>query len=845
MNKKFLSAILFGALMVTSTGTFVSCKDYDDDIDNLQTQIDKNSTAIAELKALLGDGNYVTNVTVSGQNLVVTSKNGTSTVALPECEGGVQAEVKNGELYIDGAATGIKVAAGEAVKVVEGEWAILQADGSYKSTNIPASGVAVAGDEKEGYVLTIVDAEGVETKIELPTAASSISSLSLNNGNEVTYILDYFKFAPTDASKKSWKTATGKEVGAASEIYFSEEGAGLRVNPVTVDAKEIDFTLVNGKNEEFPLVVLNAAEDKDYTSTTRAAYGNGLYTLNVKTFSVIADATKEPAKTFKAYLAANKGYYAVAANSAIRAEYNVKVAAGEEQTADLGKIKVADVDAASAVTVAGAATVKAGVEQEVTVENETDLYDLYLNAAAEDINIFGIVFSADRKSFTITKSPDQVTAANFPLTVYTMDNCGVYAETVITITLSEAIDATAEYATRTLAIVANKEDQSDANFFKADMATMTKALGANLDIWKRKVAVEEVIIYEDAACTNAKSMGAANENGIEFSYLGADGKATTSITAAADMKFYVVNETASAKFDVNTVYYAKVSFKNNSNEVLNSIVVPFQFTVPALATFFEVETAVFKGDVAYAYMNIEDQTEGEAAYKLSRAFKKYPEGVKIDLNNETKIVGDNTSAALATLATTFTADAMITLEDVFAEGNVDGTQVGYAQELIITAKEAEYEGWERAEADQTYTFKVKVMSPIFEGTVASIKSSVEIPVTSVEGYKMGNGDIEGKTYGAVAYKVFQDKANAWSRPEIASVTGKSENVNVAKLDGANAEGVATAVAATADAEGKITEGYLKVLPQNIENTTDVVVNLTIADIWGYKKVSPITVTVKK
>ena len=26
MNKKFLSAILFGALMVTSTGTFVSCR---------------------------------------------------------------------------------------------------------------------------------------------------------------------------------------------------------------------------------------------------------------------------------------------------------------------------------------------------------------------------------------------------------------------------------------------------------------------------------------------------------------------------------------------------------------------------------------------------------------------------------------------------------------------------------------------------------------------------------------------------------------------------------------------------------------------------------------------------
>ena len=41
MNKKFLSAILFGALMVTATGTFVSCKDYDDDIKDLQGQIDK------------------------------------------------------------------------------------------------------------------------------------------------------------------------------------------------------------------------------------------------------------------------------------------------------------------------------------------------------------------------------------------------------------------------------------------------------------------------------------------------------------------------------------------------------------------------------------------------------------------------------------------------------------------------------------------------------------------------------------------------------------------------------------------------------------------------------------
>ncbi|WP_298074914.1 hypothetical protein [uncultured Bacteroides sp.] len=40
MNKKYLSVILFGALMLGTTGTFTSCKDYDDDIANLQEQID-------------------------------------------------------------------------------------------------------------------------------------------------------------------------------------------------------------------------------------------------------------------------------------------------------------------------------------------------------------------------------------------------------------------------------------------------------------------------------------------------------------------------------------------------------------------------------------------------------------------------------------------------------------------------------------------------------------------------------------------------------------------------------------------------------------------------------------
>lgn len=49
MKRKFISAMLFGALMVAPATTFVGCADYDDDIENLQGQITNNATTLDEL----------------------------------------------------------------------------------------------------------------------------------------------------------------------------------------------------------------------------------------------------------------------------------------------------------------------------------------------------------------------------------------------------------------------------------------------------------------------------------------------------------------------------------------------------------------------------------------------------------------------------------------------------------------------------------------------------------------------------------------------------------------------------------------------------------------------------
>ena len=581
-----------------------------------------------------------------------------------------------------------------------------------------------------------------------------------------------------------------------------------------------------------PNVTFVANEDKNYATEVRAAYGNGLYHMTVKQFTL---ADNKASNALGEAMANDKGYYALTANKVYRAEYNMKFQI-EAATAAIGDILVDDKEVENE-----AVTVDAGKAHSVTVENEEDLYDLYLSASQEDIKLFGLEFDNEKGTFTITKTPDVVTAANFDLTVHTLDNSGKVAEKTITVTLSDVIVTDADYATRTLAIVANNtEDVSkDKNFFTADMATMTKALGNELDAWKRKVANASVAFYSDAKCEKAVE----GDKGVVLTFVDAEGKELTenAIKSAVDMKFAVTNATASKVFKVNTVYYAKVTFTTTGDSELNSVVVPFKFTVPTLASMFATEAAVFKGDVAYAYMNVADQTNGEAAYSLKRAFAKYPE-VSLDMDDETAIVGDYTSTDLAEVSTTFDGEAKITLKAVDTD-KATKIPAGYAKELIVIASDKDYEGWAYGEGEGEYVFKVKVMSPIFEGTVTSIESAVEIPATSVDGYKLGNKDIQGTTYNKVAYKVLQDAVNEeggyWKRPEIASVEAAVASDRVIKIgnDG-------KAFDATMATDGKtVVEGYIQVLPQNIAITTEETINVSVTDTWGFVKVNPIKVKV--
>lgn len=52
MRKKYLSSLLFGALIAASASTFTSCSDYDDDINNLQEQIDATNSNVPTLDVM-------------------------------------------------------------------------------------------------------------------------------------------------------------------------------------------------------------------------------------------------------------------------------------------------------------------------------------------------------------------------------------------------------------------------------------------------------------------------------------------------------------------------------------------------------------------------------------------------------------------------------------------------------------------------------------------------------------------------------------------------------------------------------------------------------------------------
>ena len=109
MKRKYFSALLMGALTIASVSTFTSCKDYDDDISGLQSQIDQLKKTIDEINSQITAGSVLTDVVKNDNGITVKLSNGKTYDITNGKDGKAGSVVKivDGVWYIDDVSTGL------------------------------------------------------------------------------------------------------------------------------------------------------------------------------------------------------------------------------------------------------------------------------------------------------------------------------------------------------------------------------------------------------------------------------------------------------------------------------------------------------------------------------------------------------------------------------------------------------------------------------------------------------------------------------------------------------------------------------------------------------------------
>ena len=301
MNKKFLSAVLFGALMVSSTGTFTSCKDYDDDIDNLQTQITANADAIKKLQDLVGQGNWVTSVVGIENGIKVTMSNGTTTdiVGINGEDGkdgkdGTVVTIIDGYWAFDGVKSEYPATPKESsdgqdaheIKISEdGYWMIWNAEkGEYETTPYAVAPISATQNTNGSWTISIKNPDGTIDKIDIP--ATALVSIEVDNLNASINAMTYWYGVVNENVKWGWNKEETMEAG-----FYSKLQSDVRVllNPAGVHGDSYKYTFKNSKGTEAPVTFFKTAKPYDGPALTRTASSNGLWVLP-------AEITKNPAE---------------------------------------------------------------------------------------------------------------------------------------------------------------------------------------------------------------------------------------------------------------------------------------------------------------------------------------------------------------------------------------------------------------------------------------------------------------------------------------------------------------------------------------------------------------------
>ena len=679
--------------MVSSTGTFVSCKDYDDDIDEINKELTDLKSKLSDLESKVNAGGaYVTKIESVDGGFKVSVSDGTSynlTVASAAAGSKVVIDDKTGEISIDDKATGWFATTGEGEEAVDmtpyvkdGYWYLYDKTAKdFVKSEYKAAGNAYAVVANGICTLNIPDADGKMQTIQLPTTSAAITGvqfIDVTSGaveTDPAYALNYGVATKDNAKWDGPKGAITKDQLLVGTI----EPLTLQVYPSSADLSNADIKLVGSDGTVAPVKVTATPFEG---VITKAASANGLWNLNIRPDETVTD--KTIADAFKAEL--GDYAYALQINGNILTGYASEVTPADKASSATAT-SLTDTDVKYNAKVLSGNKVPFG--ETVTLEFDgAKAYDAYLTPkSASELELAGVTIDGKTMSFTST---EKAAGKTVKFTVNFVNFKGETGTTFdITVTFKGAtVDPEAPVA-------AVKYTATDGvkpiiidlgTTFTSLSAQTATALAAVTPTWNVISIDGKAVATTDQSTANGKFAFAMTQVKY-YSDLKADGTPKTEVTPinTADnlkkVKYAVFAHSDYQATAAPGAYVLNMTFVDGENE-LKKVVAPVTISVPTFTDLFTKVTSVWNADKTVLNALLVGSTSAVAKqYVMTNAFKSV-ENSGADWDNltltpkEMSISGTPTEVATYTVSGSILAMADALLDDNGAvRGNVtvDGT----------------------------------------------------------------------------------------------------------------------------------------------------------------------------
>src|SRR5574344_1255775 len=319
MKKRILSSLLMGALFVASMSTFTSCKDYDDDINNLQAQIDKAALAsdVTTLKTTVDAAASNANSALTKAEAAATQAGANETaIAAVKATADkaatdvatVIASAAKAQTTADASATAAAAAQKTADQAVA-DAAAAQKDatsaltqlGTLEKTYVTSKALSSALDSVKANINAAVDT------VAFYSAVTGVSLVGVYSNNALFNDDLDLKFVTGTTSSKDFtfgkkeigpKTTTTPAVtvpnsefvytGAPQSSYKKNTPISfptsvvIRVTPTNADITNAAIKLIDSKGNDLNNLLEVDSVAKFTTLLTRGTNETGLWTVNLK-----------------------------------------------------------------------------------------------------------------------------------------------------------------------------------------------------------------------------------------------------------------------------------------------------------------------------------------------------------------------------------------------------------------------------------------------------------------------------------------------------------------------------------------------------------------------------------